>query len=158
MAHHMAVKFGPNGLSPMQIHGFILIMPGLIGEEVTRSELQCPTSAFLNREACDRYTRLALPVGATRGHPAVNAFGPESRSLENVEMGSILVVVAERDILIDNNLDYVKRLKEMGKKVEMVQIAGEEHAFFSIKPLSEATGELIRAIGRFMNRTGDPSD
>jgi acetyl esterase/lipase len=158
MTHHMAVKFGPSGLSPVQVRGFIILMPGLIGEEVTRSELECPPSAFLNREACDRYMRLALPAGATRNHPAFNPFGPKSPNLENVEMGLMLVVTAERDMLIDNNLNYVKKLKEMGKKVEMVQIAGEEHAFFSFKPLSEATGEVIRAIDRFMNRTGDSSD
>ncbi|KAJ3707252.1 hypothetical protein LUZ61_010957 [Rhynchospora tenuis] len=159
MTHHMAVKFGPSGLRPVQIRGFILIVPALIEKELTRSELECPKSAFLNPEACARYSRLALPVGAsTREHPTLNPFVPESPNLENVEMGSILVIAAERDILIDSNLKYVNWLKEMGKKVEMVQIVGEEHAFFSIKPLCEATGEAIQAIGRFMNQTGSGSD
>ncbi|KAJ3707253.1 hypothetical protein LUZ61_010958 [Rhynchospora tenuis] len=158
MTHHMAVKFGSTGLSPVQIRGFILIMPGLLETELTRSELECPKSAFLNLDACARYLRLALPVGATREHPAFNPFGPESPNLENVNMGPILVIAAESDILIDSNLNYANWLKEMGKKVELVQIAGEEHAFFSIKPLSEATGEAIQAIGRFMNKTSSGSD
>ncbi|KAJ1702652.1 hypothetical protein LUZ63_002431 [Rhynchospora breviuscula] len=158
MTHHMAVKFGPTGLSPVQIRGVILIMPALFEKELTRSELECPKTAFLTPEACARYSKLALPVGATREYPALNPFGPESPNLENVDMGPILVIAAERDILIDSNLNYVDRLKKMGKKVELVQIAGEEHAFFSIKPLSEATGEAIQAIGRFMNQTGAGSD
>jgi len=40
-------------------------------------------------------------------------------------------------------------LKAMGKDVELVVFAGQEHAFFATKPLSPASDELLRVMKRF---------
>ncbi|XP_072988837.1 strigolactones hydrolase CXE15-like [Typha latifolia] len=151
ITHHMAVLFGQTGLAPVRLCGFILLMPGFVAEERTKSELNCHDGAFLSLEKLDRYCRLSLPPGATRDHPSCNPFGPESPSLEAAEMGPILVVVAERDVLKDPGVAYATRLKEMGKKVELVEFKGEEHSFFAIKPWSEPVGEMIREIKLFMD-------
>nr|CAD1841622.1 unnamed protein product [Ananas comosus var. bracteatus] len=151
IAHHMAVRFGPAGLNPVRIRGFVLIMPGFSGPDRTRSELECPADAFLNLELFDRYARLALPRGATRDHPLFNPFGPESPGLGPVETGPVLVVAAERDILRDRDVEYATKMRGLGKRVELVEFEGQEHAFFSRMPWSEPAGELVRVIKRFVD-------
>uniref|UniRef100_J3MIR4 Alpha/beta hydrolase fold-3 domain-containing protein n=1 Tax=Oryza brachyantha TaxID=4533 RepID=J3MIR4_ORYBR len=153
-AHHLAVQFGTAGLDPVRIAGYILLMPAFISEKPTRSELEAPDTAFLTRDMCDRYCRLALPAGAGKDHPLTNPFGPESRSLEAVDVGRVLVVAAEGDLLKDKNAEYVERMKAMGKDVELVVFPGEEHAFFGVKPMSAATGELVELIKRFIAGAG----
>ncbi|KAG8100656.1 hypothetical protein GUJ93_ZPchr0013g37642 [Zizania palustris] len=150
MSHHLAVRFGTDGLYPLKIAGYILLMPAFLSEQPTRSELEAPGTAFLTRETCDVYSRLTLPAGANKDHPLFNPFGPESRSLDTVDVGRMLVVAAEGDLLKDKNAEYAERMKAMGKDVELVVFAGEEHAFFGLKPLSAATGELVGLIRRFI--------
>ncbi|KAI4970809.1 hypothetical protein ZWY2020_001723 [Hordeum vulgare] len=121
IAHHLAFRFGKAGLDPMRIEG---------------------------------YCRLFLPAGANKDHPLMNPLGPDSPSLETMDAGRVLVVAAEGDLLRDKNVEYAERLRAArGKEnddVELVVFAGEEHAFFGVKPTSAATGELVRIIRRFM--------
>uniref|UniRef100_A0A0D9WVT2 Alpha/beta hydrolase fold-3 domain-containing protein n=1 Tax=Leersia perrieri TaxID=77586 RepID=A0A0D9WVT2_9ORYZ len=154
-AHHLAVQFGSHGLDPIQIAGYILLMPAFTSTKPTSSELAAADTAFLTREICDRYCRLALPAGADRDHPLLNPFGPASRSLEAAEVGRMLVVAADGDLLRDSNVEYAERMKAMGKDVELVVFAGEEHAFFGVKPMSPATGELVEIIRRFIAGAGE---
>ncbi|XP_072951670.1 strigolactones hydrolase CXE15-like [Typha angustifolia] len=150
--HHMAVRFGSSGLAPpIRIRGFILLMPAFGGTIPTQSELETPPDAFLTREMTDRYCRLALPLGATKDHPIFNPFGPESPSLAAVEFGKVLVVVAEKDLLRDAGRNYAARLKEMGKKVELVEFDKEQHAFFVLDPWSESSNEVVRIVKRFVD-------
>jgi acetyl esterase/lipase len=94
--------------------------------------------------------RLILPDGATRDHPAINLTGPEAPGLEAVEMGPVLVVSAEHDILRDRNAHYANRMKEWGKEVELVEFAGEQHVFFVVDPWSERADELVRLVKKFV--------
>ncbi|KAF7097503.1 hypothetical protein CFC21_099314 [Triticum aestivum] len=154
IAHHLALRFGRAGLDPMRIEGYILLMPAFCSEQPTQSELDSPATAFLTRETCDRYCRLFLPAGANEDHPLVNPLGPDSPGLEALDVGRVLVVAAEGDLLRDKNVEYAERLRAArGKEkddVELVVFAGEEHAFFGVKPTSAATGDLVRVIRRFM--------
>ncbi|XP_020091520.1 probable carboxylesterase 15 [Ananas comosus] len=157
ITHHMAVRFGPAGLGPVRVRGFILLMPAFGGAQPTRSESECPPDAFLNREQSERYCRLMLPPGATKDYPVFNPFGPESPNLGPVETGPILMVVAERDVLRDREVDYVMKMRELGKHVELVEFAGQQHGFFEVDPYAEPVDELIRLIGRFMDQFGHDS-
>lgn len=156
LAHHMAVRFGTSGLEPgANVVGYILLMPGLFSAEPTQSELDTRDTAFLTREMFDRFFRLGMPAGATRDHPLVNPFGPDSPSLEPTCVGRMLVVAAERDFFRDRNVEYAERMKAMGKDVELVVFAGQEHGFLGMDPASDADGELVRLIKRFVGRDGD---
>jgi acetyl esterase/lipase len=156
LAHHMAVRFGTAGLEPgANIVGYILLMPGLFSAEPTRSELESPDSAFLSQEMFDRMFRLGMPVGATRDHALVNPFAADSPSLEHASVGRMLMVAAGRDFFRDRNVEYAERMKAMGKDVELVVFAGQEHAFFGMDPASDADAELVRLIKRFVGRDGN---
>ncbi|KAM0900323.1 hypothetical protein ACQ4PT_020699 [Festuca glaucescens] len=149
LVHHMAVRFGTAGLEPgANVVGYILLMPGLFSAEPTRSEMGWPDSAFLSQEMFDRLFRLGMPAGATRDDALVNPFAPDSPSL-------VLVVAAERDFFRDRNVEYAERIKAMGKDVELVVFAGQEHASFGMDPVSDADAELVRLIKHFVGRDGN---
>jgi acetyl esterase/lipase len=150
VAHQMAVRFGTAGLHPLKIAGYILLMPYFLSEEPTLSELSTQETALLSRERSDRYVRLAMPAGWNKDHPLLNPFGPYSPSLAPADVGRVLVVAAECDLVRDKNLEYAERMKALGKDVRLALFPAQGHAFCAIKPLSPATDEVIRLIKRFM--------
>ncbi|KAM0850067.1 hypothetical protein ACQ4PT_053310 [Festuca glaucescens] len=91
-----------------------------------------------------------MPAGATRDHRLVNPFTPESPSLEAMCVGRMLVVVAERDFFRERNVEYAERMKAMGKDVELVVFAGQDHGLFGVHPALDADYELLRVIQRFV--------
>jgi acetyl esterase/lipase len=156
LAHHLLVRIGSVNSGNLglgvKIAGYILLMPPFLSKEPTRSELEAPATALLSREMSDKYFRLAFPVGANKDDPLANPFGPASKSLETVEVGRMLVVAAECDLVRDKNVEYAERMKAMGKDAEIVVFPGEEHAFFATKPLSRAADELVGLINRFIHQ------
>ncbi|KAJ4979685.1 hypothetical protein NE237_010465 [Protea cynaroides] len=152
IVHHLAVQIGAGspGLEPVQIRGYILLNPFFGGNVRTRSEAEGPTEAFLNLENIDRYWRLSLPIGATRDHPFANPFGPASPNLESVALDPILVVVGDHDLLRDRIEDYVKRLKEWGKKIQFVEFEEQQHAFITLDPYSAVGNKLMQIIKEFI--------
>ncbi|KAL6647872.1 hypothetical protein ACP70R_015309 [Stipagrostis hirtigluma subsp. patula] len=154
LAHHMNVRFSgaPAALHPVRLRGFVLLMPFFAGAEPTPSELSCPDDAFLNRDMSGRYVRLSLPAGATADHPFLNPFSPAAPRLDLAAVGPTLVVVAGDDILRDRNMEFARRMAETGKPVEAVELPGQGHAFFSLRPWSEAVDELIRVAKQFMDK------
>ncbi|KAG2583835.1 hypothetical protein PVAP13_6KG247700 [Panicum virgatum] len=144
LAHHLNVRFSgaPGALHPVRLRGVVALMPFFTGAEPTPSELRCPDEAYLNRDMSARFARLCLPPGATADHPFLNPFGPGAPAL---------VVVAGDDILRDRNVEFVRRMRGMGKPVEVVEFPGQGHAFFSLRAWSEPVGELVRVFKRFMD-------
>jgi acetyl esterase/lipase len=156
MTHHVATRFKAEGLSPARISGYVLLIPAFDSKTPTQSELLSAGTAVLSREVAERYSRLALPVGANKDHPMLNPLGPDSPGLEAVG-GRMLVVVGGDDMLKDNQVRYVEQMKAVGNDVELVVFAGKEHGFFSRNPWSETGTEVVRAVGRFIQRDADDS-
>jgi len=156
IAHHLAVRAGAGeldlGLDPatVKVRGYVLLMPFFGGARRTRSEAECPGEELLNLDLFDRFWRLSLPAGATRDHPAANPFGPDSPDLGAVDLRPVLVVAGGLDMLRDRAADYAERLAAMGKPVELVEFAGQPHGFYTLDPGSDATGELIAVVSRFV--------
>ncbi|CAL5012324.1 unnamed protein product [Urochloa decumbens] len=155
LTHHLNVRFSGIGaaaasLHPLRLRGFVPMMPFFTGVSPTPSELSCPDGAYLNRDMSARFVRLCLPPGADADHPFLNPFGPGAAALDGVDVAPTLVVVAGDDILRDRNVEFVRRMREMGKPVEMVEFPGQGHAFFSLRAWSEPVDELIRVFKRFM--------
>jgi acetyl esterase/lipase len=178
IAHHLAVRAGgsacnlvggggdseghldvddPAGAG-VTVRGYVLLMPFFGGAARTPSEADCPPEAFLNLDLFDRFWRLSLPAGATRDHPAANPFGPDSPPLGAVDFPPVLVVVAGLDMMRDRAVGYARRLKDMGKPVEVAEFAGQPHGFYTLEPGSEATGDLIRVLSRFVDDVASPAE
>ncbi|GJN03480.1 hypothetical protein PR202_ga20932 [Eleusine coracana subsp. coracana] len=135
LAHHLNVPFSgvapAETLDPVRLRGFVPLMPFFAGGEPTRSELSCRRRP-----------------GADADHP----FGPDSPRLDGVVVGPTLVVVAGEDILRDRNVEYVRRMAEMGKPVEHVEFPWQGHAFFSLRPWAKPVDEFVRVLKRFMDK------
>jgi acetyl esterase/lipase len=160
IAHHLAVRAatttnterGELDLDPVTVRGYILLMPFFGGVRRTRSEAECPAEVLLNLDLFDRFWRLSLPAGATRDHPAANPFGPESPDFAAADFRRpVLVVAGGLDMMRDRTVDYAERLAAMGKPVELAEFAGEPHGFYTLDPGSEATGDLIGLVSRFVH-------
>lgn len=157
IVHHVAVRLGSGelpGLGPASVAGHVMLCPLFGGVERTASEAELPPGPFLTLPFYDQIWRLALPRGATRDHPFVNPFGPESPALGGVALPPTLVVAAGRDLLRDRVADYAARLRAMGKPVELVEFEGQHHGFFVVEPFGEAASEVVRLIRRFVYGDG----
>ncbi|CAL5002218.1 unnamed protein product [Urochloa decumbens] len=158
LTHHLNVRFSGAApaaeLHPVRLRGFVPMMPFFTGVSPTPSELACPDGAYLNRDMSARFVRLCLPPGAAgdADHPFLNPLGPGAPALDGVDVAPTLVLVAGDDILRDRNVEFVRRMREMRKPVEMVEFPGQGHAFFSLRAWSEAVEELIRVFKRFMDK------
>ncbi|KAM0951954.1 putative carboxylesterase [Dioscorea sansibarensis] len=150
LVHHLALHCSRSDPGRTRFKRFILLMPFFSGVDRTGSEATCSSDAFLTLERADQFWRLALPRGATRDDPMGNPFGPGGPELGAMELGPMMVVVGERDMLRDRGVEYAERLKEMGKKVELVELKGKEHGFFAMNSWSDDAGDLVRLIGRFI--------
>ncbi|KAK3118598.1 hypothetical protein QOZ80_9BG0702150 [Eleusine coracana subsp. coracana] len=142
IAHHATVA-APGD----ELRGCVLLMPAMVGEARTPSELECPPDSFLNRDLAERYLRLALPEGANRDHPAINLEAPP---LDAAAVPPVLVVAAGKDILRDRNKQYAARMREWGKEVEYAEVPGEQHVFFLLDPWSKSADEVLRTVRRFV--------
>ncbi|XP_062189789.1 carboxylesterase 15-like [Phragmites australis] len=155
IAHHLAVRAGSAAckldLDPVTVRGYVLLMPFFGGVHRMPSEADCPAEVLLNLDLFDRFWRLSLPVGATRDHPAANPFGPDSPDLGSVDFRPVLVVAGGLDMMRDRVADYAERLVAMGKPVEFAEFASEPHGFYTLDPGSEAAGELISLVSRFVH-------
>ncbi|WJX49956.1 hypothetical protein P8452_36331 [Trifolium repens] len=154
IAHHLAVRLGLGSteLEPVRVRGYVLLAPFFGGTVRTKSEAEGPNDAFLNLELIDRYWRLSISIGENTDHPLVNPFGPHSKSLEEIDLDPILVVVGENDLLKDRVEDYARRLKNWGKNIEYVEFKGQQHGFFTIDPNSEPSKELMLVIKQFIEK------
>ncbi|KAL6636784.1 hypothetical protein ACP70R_024356 [Stipagrostis hirtigluma subsp. patula] len=152
IAHHLAVTLGSGlaDVNPARVAGYVLFWPFFAGVERTTSEAEYPPGPFMTLPASDQCCRMSLPVGATRDHPVFNPFGPQSPALDAVELPPVLVAGGEHDLLHDRIVDYVARLKAMGKPVELVEFEGQHHGFFIVEPWGDGGNELIRVVRRFV--------
>jgi acetyl esterase/lipase len=60
-------------------------------------------------------------------------------------------------MMVDRIRDYVARLKADGKRVEIVEFAGQDHGFAIFNPESEDAGKLVRVVRRFVHGGGAQS-
>ncbi|KAI5018534.1 hypothetical protein ZWY2020_043422 [Hordeum vulgare] len=85
--------------------------------------------------------------------------GPNAPPLESVPLPPMLVVVGEKDLIHDTNLEYCDALRAAGKDVEVLINRGMTHSFYLNKfavDMDPTTGEraqeLIDAIKSFVAR------
>jgi acetyl esterase/lipase len=146
IAHHVVA-------AGHSLAGCVMLWPFFAGEDRTASEA-AGLDDFMGTALFDQLWRLALPVGATRDHPAANPFGPDSVPLDDVAFPPTLVVDPDQDVLHDRIVDYAGRLTAMGKPVELALFAGQGHGFFVFDPWGEASDRLIQVIRRFVHHAG----
>uniref|UniRef100_A0A0D9XWP7 Alpha/beta hydrolase fold-3 domain-containing protein n=1 Tax=Leersia perrieri TaxID=77586 RepID=A0A0D9XWP7_9ORYZ len=160
-ARAFAAGDGAETLDPIRLAGGVLLHPGFITPEKTRSELENPPTPFMTQETVDKFVMLALPAGSTsRDHPYTSP-AAAVRAVEGVKLPPMLVMVAEEDLLHDAQVEYGEAMARAGKEVETVVSRGRGigHVFylnwFAVEsdPVAAARArELVDAVKSFVDR------
>ncbi|KAJ8646336.1 hypothetical protein MRB53_008084 [Persea americana] len=156
--HNVSARAGSEEWSPLRLAGGVLLHPGFHRSELSRSEMEAQfETPFLTLDMINRFMALALPLGSTKDHPIICPMGPAAPPLADLRLPPFLVVVAERDLLHDRELEYVDEMKKAGKDVELMVNRGVGHCFYLNKvaidsdPVTAAQTELlIESISDFI--------
>uniref|UniRef100_A0A0E0F987 Alpha/beta hydrolase fold-3 domain-containing protein n=1 Tax=Oryza meridionalis TaxID=40149 RepID=A0A0E0F987_9ORYZ len=161
VAAHAAAKDDGAGadLHPVRLAGGVLLNPGFAREEKSRSELENPPSLFLTEEMVDKLLALGVPLGMNKDSPYTSP-SLAAEAVARLHMPPMLLVVAEKDLLHDPQVEYGEAMARVGKTVETVVSSGAvAHVFylnfFAVEsdPLTaERTRELIDTIKTFIDR------
>ncbi|XP_042507317.1 probable carboxylesterase 17 [Macadamia integrifolia] len=160
LVHTVAGRAGFDDLKPIQLAGGILIHPGFVRAERSKSELEKKSdSPFLTLEMVDKFLALALPIGSTKDHPITYPMGPAAPPLAGLKLPPFLVVLAENDLILDTEMEYCEAMKKAGKDVEVLVNPGVGHSFYLNKiavdidaHTASETKRLITEITNFIKR------
>ncbi|XP_008231718.1 PREDICTED: probable carboxylesterase 15 [Prunus mume] len=159
LVHEVAARAGKADLSPLRLAGGIPIHPGFVRAVRSRSELEQPESPMLTIDMVDKFLSLALPVGSTKDHPITCPMGYGAPDLDSLKLPPFLLCIAERDMIIDTEMEYYEAMKKARKEVELLISPGMSHSFYLNKiavdmdPQTAAQTEgLISGIIEFVNK------
>lgn len=160
LVHAVAARAGFQQWAPLRLAGGVPIHPGFVRAERSQSELKTELETpFLTLKMVDTFLSLALPIGSTKDHPFTCPMGPSAPPLEKLHLPPFLVVVADRDLLKDTEMEYVKDMKEAGKEIEVAYNKGVGHSFYlnkmavDLDPVTATeTDSLISTISDFVRR------
>ncbi|KAL5994709.1 hypothetical protein ACLOJK_024762 [Asimina triloba] len=104
-------------MSPLRVAGGVLIHPGFVRAERSKSELVVKPDPFLTLDMVDKFLAMALPEGSTKDHPVTCPMGPAAPSLAELKLPPFLVAVAQNDpdtaiqteLLIQTISNFTKR-------------------------------------------------
>ncbi|KAL6009889.1 hypothetical protein ACLOJK_000320 [Asimina triloba] len=103
LVHEVVAQAGAEELSPLKLAGALLLHPGFVRTEWSKSEAELPSdTAFLTLEMIDKFLAMALPAGSTKEHPITCPMGPAAPRLEDLRLPPVVVAVAEGDRIFKN--------------------------------------------------------
>lgn len=151
IAHQMALRVGAEGLAGVKLQGIALVHPYFWGKDPIGAESAEPEK----RAMVDHLWRFTCPATSGGDDPYINpATDPKLGSLG---CGSVLVCVAEKDLLKDRGFYYRELLEKSGwgGAAEVVVAPGEDHVFHLLNPVNENSVALQKRIVSFINQ-GEP--
>ncbi|PKA58591.1 putative carboxylesterase 17 [Apostasia shenzhenica] len=166
LVHHLAAMAGeaeekkPGFWSPLRLAGGIAIHPGFVRSRRSQSEgrLEWETP-FLTLDMIDKFLELALPKGFGKDHPYTCPMGEAAPEMEKLRLPPMMVVVAERDLIKDTEMEYCTAMEAANKKVEVFYQREVGHSYYLNKfavdgdpATARKTTELVVAIKDFVDR------
>ncbi|XP_054816254.1 probable carboxylesterase 6 [Prosopis cineraria] len=130
LVHEVAVRAGKHDLTPLRVAGGIEVHPGFVRSRRSKSELENPQSPILSLDMIDKMLILGLPVGSNKDHPITCPMGEAAPSLKDVEVPPLLVCLAEKDLMVDTEMEYCEAMKKAKKEVEVFVSKDMGHAFY----------------------------
>ncbi|WRX13093.1 Alpha/beta hydrolase fold-3 - like 6 [Theobroma cacao] len=130
IVHQVAARAGNLDLSPLRLAGGILIHPGFVRAERSKSELEQPESPFLTLDMVDKFLAMALPLGSSKNHPITCPMGPVAQPMESLNLPPFLLCVAETEFMKDTEMEYYEAMKKAKKEVELLISPGMGHSFY----------------------------
>ncbi|KAA8517364.1 hypothetical protein F0562_017630 [Nyssa sinensis] len=159
LVHEVAARAGAIDSEPVRLAGGVPIHAGFNRAKPSKSFLELPESPMLTREMVDKFMVLGLPLGSTKNHPVMCPMGPAAPPLVGLKLPPMLVVVAEKDLLHDTELEYCETMKGAGKEVVVLLEPGMGHSYYLNKMgidsdpgMAASVDHLIAEITNFINR------
>lgn len=159
IVHQVAAMAGDADLSPVKLAGAIPIHPGFVRVERSKSELEHPESPFLTLDMVDKFLSFALPVGCNKEHPITCPMGEAAPPLQGLRLPPVLLCVAEKDLILDPEMEYYEAMQKSGQDVELVESSGMGHSFYlnriavKVDPhTAQQTQKLFAAISDFIHK------
>ncbi|KAH0464823.1 hypothetical protein IEQ34_004926 [Dendrobium chrysotoxum] len=166
IVHELAAMVGraeenePGFWGPVKVSGGVAIHPGFVRSTRSASETHLEwQTPFLTLDMLDKFLALGLPEGQGKDHPYTCPMGVAAPPMEGLKMPPMMVVVAEKDLIRDTEMEYCEAMKKAGKEVEVFFQTDVGHSFYLNKfavDEDEITGkrteELILAIKDFVDR------
>lgn len=148
IAHCMAMKYGEQKLSSINLVGIVLIHPYFWGKEPIGNEAKESET----RSKIEGFWYFAYPSSSGSDDPLLNpATDPKFGSLG---CSRVLVFVAEKDFLRDRGWYYSEILKKSGwgGSVEVDEAKEEDHVFHLFSPENEKSKAMIKSMASFINQ------
>ncbi|KAG8654731.1 probable carboxylesterase 2 [Manihot esculenta] len=156
IAHHLALRMKDSNMQAsnkkkQKLQGIAMIHPYFwgkdpIGEEANQSE---------KKSMVDNWWKFVCPSNKGCDDPYINPFVKGAASLKELATESVLIFVAERDILCERGKLYYENLVKSGwqGKAQIVETKGEDHVFHIFKPDCENAYLLIKRWASYINRS-----
>ncbi|KAJ9166205.1 hypothetical protein P3X46_020987 [Hevea brasiliensis] len=156
ITHHLALRLkdsNQQGSNMKKVQGIAMIHPYFWGKDPIGEE----ANDSLRKSMVDNWWMFVCPSNKGCDDPYINPFTKETPSLEGLASKSVLVLVAEKDILCERGKLYYENLLKSGwqGKAEIVETKGEDHVFHIFNPDSENAHLLIKSLASYINR--DPN-
>ncbi|XVE70033.1 hypothetical protein DITRI_Ditri10aG0039100 [Diplodiscus trichospermus] len=151
IAHHLALRIKESDLGQnLKILGIGMIHPYFWGTNPIGSEV----NDRFRKELVDNWWLYVCPSDKGCDDPLINPFVDGSPDLEGLACDSILVIVAEKDILKDRGRFYYDKLVKSGwkGKAEIMETEGEDHVFHIFNPDCDKAKSLIKRLASFLNQ------
>ncbi|OAY22874.1 probable carboxylesterase 2 [Manihot esculenta] len=154
IAHHLALRI--NNDSNLQcpkmkkLQGIAMVHPYFWGKDPIGEEM----NDSVRKSMVDNWWMFVCPSDKGCDDPYINPFVKEAPSLKGLASESVLVLVAEKDILRERGKLYYENLMKSGwqGKAEIVETKGEDHGFYIFNPDCENACLLIKRLASYINR------
>lgn len=127
IVHQVALRAACCDWTPLNLRGLVMVVPFFGGEARTNSELQYGGNPPMLLEGVDKCWALSLPKGADRDHAYSNVTGAEAPNVGVLSWPPSLVLIGQKDLLHDRQLEYARKLQEAGKYVKLVIYEQGDH-------------------------------
>ncbi|KAD6119173.1 hypothetical protein R6Q59_025233 [Mikania micrantha] len=154
IAHHLAMRIGsePDPDAAIKISGMISINPYFWGKEPIGSE----RTDHVRKAMVDKWWEFVCPSDSDHGldDPLINPLVNGAPDLACLGCGRVIITVSEMDILRDRGWAYYEALVKSNwkGKVEMMEIAGEDHVFHIFDPNGDKAVTMMKRLGDFINQ------
>ncbi|XP_020080938.1 probable carboxylesterase 2 [Ananas comosus] len=147
IAHNVAMRVAAEGLGGdegVRIEGLILAHPWFWGKEPIGEETRDP----VRREWTERLWKTVCPGTEGIDDPRINPMAEGEAALERLgklPCGTVMVAVAEKDMLSERGRAYCEGLKKSGwgGRVELLDTEGEDHVFHLLNPNCDKAKDMM---------------
>ena len=124
------------------LKGMVLIYPALDPKQATQSMELYATGHFLTKSLLKELWTMYLA--------GKRYITPTDSALKNLP--PILVIAADKDVLRDEGLEFVEKLRSLGKGVEYVCYADMLHGFVQFPKIASSKVKAFQRIGAFISK------